>query len=118
MTTHALIPKDVIPYKQYSIEAISAFCSDKLDGVSNAQIRKKYNIGESTRWRLTALGLLDLAYYLKTNNSINDINKKKDNLRVEEIAYDFFNKYSRKFCQHVRLNNPFINKFYKEFAFP
>lgn len=117
-TTHALIPEDAVPYRQYSIEIICAFCSDKLDGISNSQIREKYNIGESTRWRLTNLGMLDISYYLKTNSSINHINDKRDGLSVNKIAYDFVNKFFRKFCQHIRLNNPPINNFYEEFDFP
>lgn len=118
LTTHALIPKDAIPYRQYSIEIISALCSDKLNGVSNSIIRDKYNIGESTRWRLINFGLFDLAYYLKTKCSIIEINNKIDNISVIDIAYDFANQFFRKFCQHVRLNNPPTKKFYKEFAFP
>ena len=117
-TTHALIPEDAVPYRQYSIEIICAFCSDKLDGFSNSQIREKYNIGESTRWRLTILGLSDLSYYLKTYNSIDNINHKKGNLNVCHIAYDLVDKFFRKFCQHIRLNNPLTNKFYEEFTFP
>ena len=116
--THALIPDDVIPYRQYSIEFISELADAKLNGMSNSQVREKYNVCESTRHRLTNIAMIDLAFYLKTLTQLALITIKLKGRRVIEIARKFLDEYHRKFCQHIRLNNMPTWEHHKEFDFP
>lgn len=117
-TTHALIPKDAIPYRQFSIEFVAYLCNDKLQGKSNSNLRNKYKICESTRWRLINYGLKDIALSLKTNKTISSINKKLINRNITNIAYKFLFKFQRKYCQNIRLNKSLNKKIFHKFKFP
>lgn len=119
-TTHAKIPKNVIPYKQHSLGILSALANDKLKGLSNSKIRTKYKLCESTRYRLTVQALKDVAFSLKTNDNLNNIQKalKNINLTIEKIAANYYFNNKRKFCQNIRLNNPLLSKHIFNYHFP
>lgn len=107
-STHAIIPKEVIPYKSLSLNTVLEIAWDYLCGYSNSQIRKKYNLTESTRRRYIKAIKEDLSLLFGVNNGHNKLKTRflKPQKFKNEIKEHCATKLLRKFCEHVRLNNP------------
>lgn len=53
-STHAVIPAGVVPYRQYSEAFVLSVLGAWARGASNAEVRRRFGISESTRRRMVS----------------------------------------------------------------
>ena len=103
-TTHALIPKDVIPYKQYAISLVVILFIMWAD----VSVRKKHTnlkVPETSRRRLVNNSKKDAAILLAIAINQNIIKSKVDYFTHSKFNVVCWEKTNRKFTENLRLNN-------------
>ena len=104
MSTHALMPPGVVPYRQHSEGLVLAVLAAWASGTSNAEVRRAFGISETTRRRMVSGCRRRACALLACGASRSAVDAALAAVGVGSLPSLHMEAYGTRFAESVRLN--------------
>ena len=105
-STHAIIPPGIIPYRAYSEGFVLAVLAAWAKGVSNAEVRRRFGITETTRRRMVATARKRACALLACNATRASVAAALAACGVGAVPALHAAAFGTRFAERTRLGNP------------
>lgn len=103
--THAVIPPGVVPYRQHSEALALAVLSAWASGASNAEVRRRFGVSETTRRRMVGDGRRRACALLCCGASRSAVDAALSAAGVGAVPALHMRSFGTRFAERVRLRN-------------
>ena len=105
MSTHALIPPGVVPYRQFSEGLVLAVLAAWAAGTSNAEVRRAFGVSETTRRRMVSGARRRACALLACGASRAAVDAALASAGLGAVPALHAAAFGTRFAERVRLNN-------------